>query len=180
MCQNRRVARITFVPYTDSFAKANELSTGCPIQAFFWLEWGRFPIRARTSIKLYLPSISLLNLQRALGIETIPAVQANSLCHFQLLPPLAIALLSSREANIRERTGTRPSSVRSSDLRLRDYAGTRSSAGLRDRAGRPAGAIKSLKEGVSRQLIGEAKKFWQKRYYDFNVHSQRKFIEKLQ
>ena len=43
-----------------------------------------------------------------------------------------------------------------------------------------AGAIKSLKEGVSRQLIGEAKKFWQKRYYDFNVHSQRKFIEKLQ
>jgi len=131
------VARITFVPYTDSFAKANELSTGCPIQAFFWLEWGRFPIRARTSIKLYLPSISLLNLQRALGIETIPAVQANPLCHFQLLPPLAIALLSSREANIRERTGTRPSSVRSSDLRLRDYAGTRSSAGLRARAGRP-------------------------------------------
>ena len=43
-----------------------------------------------------------------------------------------------------------------------------------------AGAIKSLKQGVSRLLIGQATKFWQKRYYDFNVHSQRKFVEKLQ
>lgn len=40
-------------------------------------------------------------------------------------------------------------------------------------------AIKSLKQGVSRRLIGEAPRFWQKRYYDFNVHSQEKFQEKL-
>ena len=40
-------------------------------------------------------------------------------------------------------------------------------------------AIKSLKQGVSRRLIGSAPRFWQKRYYDFNVHSQEKFQEKL-
>ena len=40
-------------------------------------------------------------------------------------------------------------------------------------------AIKSLKQGVSRRLIGDAEHFWQKRYYDFNVHDDRKFVEKL-
>jgi putative transposase len=42
-----------------------------------------------------------------------------------------------------------------------------------------AGAIKSLKQGVSRRLIGKAQHFWQKRYYDFNVREHDKFIEKL-
>ncbi len=37
--------------------------------------------------------------------------------------------------------------------------------------GRPllGDALKSLKQGVSRRLIGDAEHFWQKRYYDFNV-----------
>ena len=57
-----------------------------------------------------------------------------------------------------------------------------------------ADAIKSLKQGVSRRLIGssplkpkaglngapgEADHFWMKRYYDFNVRNQRQFAEKL-
>jgi putative transposase len=42
-----------------------------------------------------------------------------------------------------------------------------------------ADAIKSLKQGVSRRLIGEAEHFWQKRYYDFNVRDYRQFMEKL-
>jgi putative transposase len=42
-----------------------------------------------------------------------------------------------------------------------------------------ADAIKSLKQGVSRRLIGEAEHFWQKRYYDFNVRNERQFVEKL-
>ena len=42
-----------------------------------------------------------------------------------------------------------------------------------------AEAIKSLKQGVSRRLIGEAEHFWQKRYYDFNVRNERQFVEKL-
>jgi putative transposase len=42
-----------------------------------------------------------------------------------------------------------------------------------------ADAVKSLKQGVSRRLIGEAEHFWQKRYYDFNIRNQPQFLEKL-
>ena len=42
-----------------------------------------------------------------------------------------------------------------------------------------ADALKSLKQGVSRRLIGDAGHFWQKRYYDFNIRSHRQFMEKL-
>ncbi len=42
-----------------------------------------------------------------------------------------------------------------------------------------ADALKSLKQGVSRRLIGEAEHFWQKRYYDFNVRNEAQFVEKL-
>jgi putative transposase len=40
-------------------------------------------------------------------------------------------------------------------------------------------ALKSLKQGVSRRLLGDAEHFWQKRYYDFNVRNARQFSEKL-
>jgi putative transposase len=41
-------------------------------------------------------------------------------------------------------------------------------------------ALKSLKQGVARRLIGDdADHFWQKRYYDFNVRTWKKFVEKL-
>ena len=43
-----------------------------------------------------------------------------------------------------------------------------------------AQAIKSLKQGVARRLALWAEdSFWQARYYDFNVWSERKFVEKL-
>jgi putative transposase len=43
-----------------------------------------------------------------------------------------------------------------------------------------AQALKSLKQGVARQLVLRAEEpFWQERYYDFNVWSERKFVEKL-
>jgi putative transposase len=42
-----------------------------------------------------------------------------------------------------------------------------------------ADALKSLKQGVSRRLIGDAEYFWQKRYYDFNVRNEQQFVEKL-
>ena len=40
-------------------------------------------------------------------------------------------------------------------------------------------ALKSLKQGVARRLIGEQEHFWQKRYYDFNIRNHRQFVEKL-
>ena len=43
-----------------------------------------------------------------------------------------------------------------------------------------AQAIKSLKQGVARKLALRADEpFWQERYYDFNVWSESKFVEKL-
>ena len=43
-----------------------------------------------------------------------------------------------------------------------------------------AQAIKSLKQGVARRLALRAEdSFWQARYYDFNVWSERKVVEKL-
>ncbi len=43
-----------------------------------------------------------------------------------------------------------------------------------------AQAIKSLKQGVARRLALRAEdSFWQERYYDFNVWSEKKFVEKL-
>ncbi len=42
-----------------------------------------------------------------------------------------------------------------------------------------ADALKSLKQGVSRRLIGDAEHFWQKRYYDMNIRNSPQFVEKL-
>jgi putative transposase len=43
-----------------------------------------------------------------------------------------------------------------------------------------AQAMQSLKQGVARRLaLRAADSFWQARYYDFNVWSERKFVEKL-
>jgi putative transposase len=43
-----------------------------------------------------------------------------------------------------------------------------------------AKAIQALKQGVARRLALRAEdSFWQARYYDFNVWSERKFVEKL-
>ncbi len=42
-----------------------------------------------------------------------------------------------------------------------------------------ADALKSLKQGVARRLIGDAEHFWQKRYYDLNIRNYPQFVEKL-
>jgi|SRR5208337_1598609 len=42
-----------------------------------------------------------------------------------------------------------------------------------------ADALKSLKQGVSRRLPGDGERFWQKRYYDFNLRNAAQFAEKL-
>ena len=43
-----------------------------------------------------------------------------------------------------------------------------------------ARALQSLKQSVARRLaLRAAEPFWQERYYDFNLWSERKFVEKL-
>ena len=45
--------------------------------------------------------------------------------------------------------------------------------------GTPASAVQSIKQSVSRKLIAGREHFWQARYYDFNVFTSKKRIEKL-
>lgn len=40
-------------------------------------------------------------------------------------------------------------------------------------------AIQSIKQSVSRKFVTHEGRFWQERYYDFNVYTKRKWIEKL-
>src|ERR1035438_2090019 len=42
-----------------------------------------------------------------------------------------------------------------------------------------ASAIQAIKQSVARRLIGGREHFWQARYYDFNVWTAKKRIEKL-
>ena len=42
-----------------------------------------------------------------------------------------------------------------------------------------ARALQALKQSVARKLIGGREHFWQARYYDFNVWTKRKRVEKL-
>jgi putative transposase len=47
------------------------------------------------------------------------------------------------------------------------------------RSGLLSEALKSLKHGVARRLVGKAEQFWQKRYYDFDIRDDEQFKEKL-
>jgi putative transposase len=42
-----------------------------------------------------------------------------------------------------------------------------------------ASAVQAIKQSVARRLIGNHEHFWQARYYDFNVWTRKKRIEKL-
>jgi putative transposase len=42
-----------------------------------------------------------------------------------------------------------------------------------------ASAVQAIKQSVARRLIGNRQHFWQARYYDFNVWTRNKRIEKL-
>ena len=44
---------------------------------------------------------------------------------------------------------------------------------------RLATTLNVLKAEVSKQIKGERRQLWQRRYYDFNILTQRKFVEKL-
>ena len=40
-------------------------------------------------------------------------------------------------------------------------------------------AVQSVKQSVSRKVTTQGGHFWQERYYDFNVYTKKKWIEKL-
>lgn len=42
-----------------------------------------------------------------------------------------------------------------------------------------ASAVQAIKQSAARRLIGDREHFWQARYYDFNVWTAKKRVEKL-
>lgn len=65
-------------------------------------------------------------------------------------------------------------------VRLRRDAGAHPHVGKRTGARLAVASMQLLKQSVARTLaLRAADSFWQARYYDFNLWSERKFIEKL-
>jgi putative transposase len=62
---------------------------------------------------------------------------------------------------------------------VRSHARTYSRPAQRTTTGYASRWAESLKQGVSRRLIGHAEHFWQKKYYDFNIRNYPQFVEKL-
>ena len=115
----------------------------------------------------------------ALGTEAFSAVTTESLRDLLLLPSLS-ATDDGRAKRVFETALER---VRHS-YGLRVYAYVVMPEHVHLLLSEPerqslADALKSLKQGVSRRLIGEAHHFWRKRYYDFNVHNYHHFVEKV-
>ena len=115
----------------------------------------------------------------AVGIATISRVRTDSLRDVLLLSPPGFVLDCRCARSIRSRSGACAAQLR---LCVYGYVVMPNHVHLllsEPPQGTLADAIKSLKQGVSRRLIGRAEHFWQKRYYDFNVRNERQFVEKL-
>jgi REP element-mobilizing transposase RayT len=137
-----------------------------------------------------------------MGTGTLPPQRTKPFCYLLLLPSPPIVYFWRQPANLRIRPGT---SAIQLPTHIYDYVvmpehvhlllsepqpvggplkpgfGLSGNAGWLNKAQQHtlADALKALKQGVARRLIGEAEHFWQKRYYDFNVRDYTQFLEKL-
>ena len=116
---------------------------------------------------------------RAILASALPHFRTDAFHHIFLLASSAELRRCRHEARVRGRAGACASRFLASRLWICCYARPCASALERSAARNTRRCNQVLKQGVSRGLIGEAPRFWQKRYYDFNVHSQEKFQEKL-
>jgi putative transposase len=135
-----------------------------PIQAVFWLEWGAGPAYA-----LLVPS-SLQRFQRSRQSHFVTFGCFHGRCLFAE----PVNKLFFEQALERARTAF--------DVEIYGYVVMPDHVRLlmgEPRGGLLSEALKSLKQGVARRLVGKAEHFWQKRYYDFNVRDEEQFKEKL-
>jgi len=143
----------------------------------------------------------------AIGTDAFSPQRAESFRHFLLLPSPPVVYHGRKPTNLRVSLGAGAAQFQAQRLRVRglpehihlllsepqqDTSSDRT-APLKPKPGLSgppvllsepqqdtlADALKSLKQGVSRRLIGEADHFWQKRYYDFNIRNYPQFVEKL-
>ena len=155
-----------------------------------------------------------LDCSHAMGTNTFSSQRAESFRYFLLLLSPSFVYHGREPTNIRVRLGVRAGQLQASRLRVRSHAGSRPPFAKRATTRWPlkpafglsgnvdwlsktqsytlADALKSLKQGVSRRLIGSLplkpkaglsrppKHFWEKRYYDFNIRKHtRRLWEKL-
>src|SRR5258708_7289159 len=102
-----------------------------------------------------------LNCPHAMGTNTVSPQWPKSFRHILLLPSPSLVYNRRKLPNLRVSVGACPPPAQRTAT---GYAGD---------------ALKSLKQGVSQRLIGDAEHFWQKRYYDFNIRNYPQFVEKL-
>ena len=138
--------------------------TGNPGQAAFWLEWGTSPAYATL-----VPS-SLQRFQHSGQSHFVTF----GCYHGRRLFADQVSRETFEQALERVRTAF--------DLDIYGYVVMPDHVHLltaEPRRGVLSDALKSLKQGVSRRLIGKAEHFWQKRYFDRNIRDEQQFKEKL-
>src|SRR5437868_257018 len=138
-----------------------------------------------------LGSTNKLDCPRAMGTHTFSRERAESFRHILLLPSPAFVYHGRQPTNLRVSLGAGAAQLQTSGLRvlvMPEHVHLLLSEPQRDTL---ADALKSLKQGVARRLIGNPplkpkpglsgapEHFWQKRYYDFNIRNYPQFVEKL-
>lgn len=113
------------------------------------------------------------------GTQAIPKRTKPPFRYVQLLSATAVAANSGRARTLFVGAGASTDEVWFLRLGIRDHAGTRSLAGERAEQAILATALKAIKRSVARRLAAPGGHFWQARYYDFNVRTAAKRIEKL-
>jgi REP element-mobilizing transposase RayT len=113
------------------------------------------------------------------GFKALSTISPDALCHLLLLSPAAFSVVCGGQADIRGRARARATQLRVVGLRICGHPEPAHVLLSEPKHTTLADAVKSLKQGVSRRLIGEAEHFWQKRYYDFNIRHEAQFVEKL-
>jgi len=137
---------------------------GCPIQARFWLEWGRHAAYAT-------------------GMPwSLKRFQNTGQSHFVTFSCYHRRPMFTTVASRRLFESALERVRRNFRLRVYGYVVMPEHIHLlvsEPQRGTLADALKSLKQSISRRLIADAAHFWQKRYYDFNIRNHPQFLEKL-
>jgi len=116
----------------------------------------------------------------ALGTKALLRISSAPLPSFRLLSSASKFRKHRISHDLRIRAGTSSTSTRPLRVRIRSNARTCAPAGKRARAWHAGTSMQSPKQGVAlRMALRAADLFWQARYYDFNVWSECKFVEKL-
>jgi hypothetical protein len=129
-----------------------------PHPPFKWLGWPILAPRLGLSRGSLSRAALRSTLAHAIQTEALPSFRADSLHHLLLLSPAQFSALCLGYVVMPEHAHLLLSEPDQETLAV---------------------VIQTLKQGVSRRLIGEAEHFWQKRYHDSNIRNHRQFTERL-